>query len=182
MQFFDLEPFHGNAPGLNIQIQGGVERRGARFGVHYEITGDLSLVHFPAAVKKPERKSHLWEDTCLEFFMGPRDSPGYWEFNLSPSSHWNIYRFEDYRNESRENKMLREEAFAELPFSVHPGDHRFKLDLDLDAGRILKGEEPVEMGVCAVIQTKTRNFGYWALVHGAVKPDFHERSSFILKF
>lgn len=181
MEFFHLEPFAGKAPGLDIRIQGRIERRGPRFDVHCEITGDLSLVHFPPAVKKPERKSRLWEDTCLELFMGTRGSPGYWEFNLSPSGHWEVYRFKDYRNESLAKQRLREEAFAELPFRVHRGDQNFSLDLDLDASRILKGEEPVDMGVCAVIQTQTRNLVYWALVHGSVKPDFHEREGFVLK-
>ena len=61
----------------------------------------------------PARRDRLWEETCFEFFLAVKNSPRYWEFNLSPAGHWNVYRFADYRQ-----GMQEEPAFASLPFSV----------------------------------------------------------------
>ncbi|MBU4054510.1 MAG: DOMON-like domain-containing protein [Proteobacteria bacterium] len=178
---FHLQPFNQNDPFLNIHIKGAVERQGTRFTVGYEITGDLSQIHFPSPWKAPERKSHLWEDTCLEFFIGPESSSKYWEFNCSPSGDWNVFRFEDYRNHGHGGVILQEEAFAVLPFMVHREFQAFSLVLEMDAGEIIKKEERVEMGVNAIIKRKTQNMSFWALHHGSTKPDFHERKDFLIK-
>ena len=53
----------------------------------------FSLKPFPVF---PRRRDRLWEETCLELFLGEEGSERYWEFNLSPAGHWNVYRFEFY--------------------------------------------------------------------------------------
>ena len=56
----------------------------------YEARGNLSKVEIPAAAETPRRRDRLWEETCLELFLGTADSGEYWEFNLSPAGHWNV--------------------------------------------------------------------------------------------
>ena len=110
---FRLYPFPGTAPRFPLEITGTVTRRGRTLVLHYEIRGDLEALSLPGPAANPGRLDGLWHETCLEFFLAPPDSPRYWEFNLSPAGHWNVYRFRDYRQ-----GMTEDEAFTALPFSV----------------------------------------------------------------
>src|SRR4030042_7193941 len=57
-------------------------------------------------------------------------SERYWEFNLSPAGHWNVYRFASYRKEMRE-----EPAFASLPFRVRTEPEALRLSRLSPKGR-----------------------------------------------
>jgi hypothetical protein len=141
----------------------------------YAVTGNLSVLAVPPAAESPERKDRLWEETCLELFLGAKGSDRYWEFNLSPSGHWNVYRFTSCREGRQE-----EQAFPYLPFCVRIEPGILRLSLDLDLGKILPAGETVEAGVCAVIQTTTGGTSHWAPVHPGPRPDFHRRDGFAL--
>ena len=94
---FLLKPFPGEATPAGVTIGGSIARRAAALSVRYEVRGDLSKVSIPTAAEAPRRRDRLWEETCLELFLGTEDSDRYWEFNLSPSGNWNVYRFTRYR-------------------------------------------------------------------------------------
>jgi hypothetical protein len=117
----------------------------------------------------------LWEETCLELFLGAKGSGRYWEFNLSPAGHWNVYRFTSYRE-----GMQEEPALSSLPFGVRIEPGILRLSLDLDLRKILPAGEAVEAGVCAVIRTATGGTSHWALAHPGPRPDFHRRDGFAL--
>lgn len=159
----------------DLAITGTIGRSGSGFSIRYAVAGDLSTLAVPPAAESPERKDRLWEETCLELFLGAKGSAGYWEFNLSPAGHWNVYRFTSYRAGGQD-----EAAFSSLPFRVRTGPSAFHLFLELDLGGILPGGETVEAAVCAVARTISGAASHWALFHPGHGPDFHRRDGFLL--
>jgi hypothetical protein len=143
--------------------------------IGYAIVGDLSELAIPTPAKSPKRKDGLWEETCLEFFLGMKDSARYWEFNLSPAGHWNVYSFTSYRKGMRE-----EPAFASLPCLIRTESGAFRLSLEVEPGRILPAGKTFEVAVCAVVRTVTGKNSHWALAHPGPRPDFHRRDGFLL--
>ncbi|MBE0569227.1 MAG: DOMON-like domain-containing protein [Deltaproteobacteria bacterium] len=171
---FSLKPFPGGEPLPSIGITGTVRRSADALSIGYAIAGDLSELAIPPPAKSPERMGGLWEETCLEFFLGMKDSGRYWEFNLSPAGHWNVYSFASYRKDRRE-----EPAFASLPFFVRTEPGAFRLSLDVDPRRILPAGEAFEVAVCAVLRTVTGMISHWALAHPGPRPDFHRKEGFL---
>ena len=176
MRFF-LKPFPGEENPAGVTIGGSIARRADTLSVRYEVRGDLSKVEIPIAAEAPRRKDRLWEETCLELFLGTADSGEYREFNLSPSGHWNVYRFTRYREGMRE-----EPAFTSLPFAVQIGPDGLELSMKLDVGKIIPSGKTIEAGVAAVVKTVKGSTRYWALTHSGPRPDFHRRENFALEF
>jgi hypothetical protein len=135
----------------------------------------MSKVSIPAAEGAPRRQDRLWEETCFELFLGTADSGEYWEINLSPSGHWNVFRFTGYREGMRE-----EPAYTSLPFDVRIVPDALELSMELDAGKIIPAGKTIEAGVAAVVGTIDGGNSHWALLHPASRPDFHRRDGFAL--
>ncbi len=172
---FALLPFPGEIfP--EIKISGSAGREGNVFSIHYNITGDLPRIVLPAAGTAPERVDGLWEATCMEFFLSPRGRVDYWEFNLSPSGDWNVYRLDSYREGFR-----REPSIERLPFKFHRGPDALGLSLECDLARVINPDIKIEAAITAVIKTADGKLSYWALKHPAGKPDFHHRESFVIE-
>lgn len=172
---FSLKPFRDKDPVPDIEIAGSIGRRVNIVSIGYTLRGDLPDLAIPAPIDVPDRKDRLWEDTCLEFFLGAKGSKDYCEFNLSPAGHWNVYRFSSYREGMRE-----EPAIASLPFEVWSEPGALRLALDLDIGAIVPAGSAVDVAVCAVVKTRTGAVSHWALVHPGPRPDFHRRDGFLL--
>ncbi len=173
---FLLKPFPGEGRGPGPAIAGSIARHANLLSVVYEIRGDLSEISVPEPADAPGRRDRLWEGTCLELFLGPDGSAAYWEFNLSPAGHWNVYRFESYREGMRE-----EPVFSSLPFGVRTEPRMFRLSLDVDIGRLVPAGKGADVAVCAVVRTKAGESSHWALSHPGLRPDFHRRDGFRLR-
>lgn len=173
---FSLHPFPSDNPDPRLRISGNISRYADVFAIRYELGGCLGELAIAAPADKPARKGGLWEETCFEFFLAEKDASGYREFNLSPAGHWNVYRFEDYRREMRE-----EAAFAVLPFRVERRAQSLVLALEVDLDGILRADRSVEAAVSAVIRRADGVATYWALAHCGPRADFHHRDSFILE-
>jgi hypothetical protein len=182
---FSLKPFKIKPP-PNVKITGTVGRSNNTFSISYAVQGSLPDIMVPAPEDKPSRKWGLWEETCLEFFLAAKNARGYWEFNLSPSGHWNVYRFASYRKgnvyrfASYRKGMKEETAFASLPFRVRREPDSLGLSLELPLNTIIPADKALKVAVSAVIKTTDGRTAYWALTHPAPQPDFHRRDSFIL--
>lgn len=172
---FSLKPFPGEERGPAREIRGALSRSADSLSLDCAIRGDLGRLAIPAPAARPGRKGRLWEETCLEMFLGTKDSEGYWEFNLSPAGHWNVYRFSSYRRGMRE-----ETAFPSLPFRVLPERGALRVCLGLSLGTILPGGKDVAVGVCAVVRTAHGTASHWAMAHPGDRPDFHRREGFAL--
>jgi hypothetical protein len=173
---FPLVPFPGRATPKEVKIAGAIGRHNSQLSITYVLLGPLSKLAVPLSSKVPSRRKSLWKETCFEFFIATGDSPHYWEFNLSPSGHWNVYRFLSYRQ-----GMQEEPAFDSLPLALKERPHALELSLLVDLGRIIRAGQTLRVGVAAVIKTAGGRRSYWALTHHGPDPDFHLRDSFLIK-
>lgn len=169
VQTFSLFPFDS----VILNLSGSIERIDHRLALQYNLSDDRSQVLIPAA-KLPSRQHNLWKTTCFEFFIGVHNDRQYWEFNLSPSGDWNVYRFENYRA-----GMQEETAFSSLPFKVERRSHQTSLTIELDLN-LLEIASPIEVGITAVIEHTDHQTSYWALKHCGTEADFHIRESFAI--
>ncbi len=175
-QAFSLKPFSPISPPLNFKITGHIARRPRQLAIRYDLRGDLAELMIPAPADVPARRHGLWEETCFEFFLGVKDAPRYWEFNLSPAGDWNVYRFAGCRQ-----GMAEETALTSLPLSVRRGSDSLRLELELDVGVIVSADQPLMVGIAAVIRLAGNGVTYWALIHPGTAADFHRRESFLVE-
>jgi hypothetical protein len=173
---FSLQPFAPIGPPLTIKIAGHIAWRPRQLAIRYDLRGDLAELIIPAPAEIPARRHGLWEETCCEFFLGVKDSPRYWEFNLSPAGHWNVYSFGGYRQ-----GMAEETVLTSLPLSVRRRPDSLRLDLELDVGAIVSADQPLAVGIAAVIKLAGGGLTYWALTHPGPQADFHRRDSFLVE-
>jgi hypothetical protein len=172
-QSFALQPFIAGAP---FAINGTVSRAQACLTVTYTLNGPLHNLIIAPPADQPSRQWVLWEHTCFELFLAAHGAAPYWEWNLSPAGHWNVFRLSGYRQGIQE-----EPAFQALPFTVqwHPGELGLALDIDLAA--LVPANLPLEVGLSAVLQPQNGPLSFWALTHQGPAPDFHNRQGFLLK-
>jgi len=175
-QTFSLQPFPCTKSLLNLKIAGNIARNGNKLAIRYILENDLKEIAIAPPSNTPSRKHELWQDTCFEFFLGIKDFARYWEFNLSPVGHWNVYRFDGYRQ-----GMQEETAFEKLSFNVQNQADGLILVLDVDLDKIISTEEAIEVGITTVIKDRNGEVTYWALTHQGAEADFHLRDSFIVK-
>jgi hypothetical protein len=175
-QSFSLKPFPSAGLLPHLKITGNIGRRSKILTISYALLGPLAELVIPAPVDMPARKNALWEETCLEFFLGVKNSDRYWEFNLLPAGHWNIYRFRSYRQ-----GMQEEPAFTSLPFSVQRQPDALRLSMKLDLDKIILADQTLKVASSAVIKPINGKITYWALAHPGPQADFHRRDSFILE-
>jgi hypothetical protein len=173
---FSLEPFPNSNFPPSIKITGKLDRINNQLAIEYLLSGKLTDIIIPKPVKLPIRKHELWKETCLEFFLGVKNSSQYWEFNLSPSGDWNIYSFDNYRQGMKE-----EMTFNSLHFVVESQSNSWRLSLNLDLNKIISQEKCLEMGINTVIKSTDENISYWALTHPKSQADFHQRDGFAIK-
>jgi hypothetical protein len=161
----------------DIEITGTIERKADNLAVGYHISGSLREIEIPGSKNNPERRIGLWEHTCLEFFIGEPGLSRYWEFNLSPSGDWNVFRFEHYRE-----GLYEEMAFPELPFKAgQESSNNFNLNLEWGLEKIFEPGRALEMAISAVIENKSGMGSMWALSHPKSGPDFHHRKGFLIR-
>ena len=172
---FFLQPFPPGDPWPPLDIIGGIIRGASTFAMHYMLLGRLEDLVIPEPAAIPVRKNGLWEETCFELFLGVKDSPLYWEINLSPSGQWNIFRFADYRQGMRE-----ETALKPVLFTVQTRPGTIFISLELNLAEVLEANQPVELGFSAVIRHRNGEVTYWALNHLGPRPDFHRRDGFTI--
>jgi hypothetical protein len=173
---FGLQPFPSTDPLPCLQLTGHVVRRSPLFAIHYALVGPQAGLILPSPAHRPARTHGLWNETCFEFFLAVKDSPQYWEFNLSPAGHWNVYRFTDYRQ-----GMQEEMGFTSLPLGVATRSDLLALALEVDLNCILPAEPPLEVAVSAVIKHRDGDVTAWALTHRGPQADFHRRGAFIIE-
>jgi hypothetical protein len=174
-QAFGLVPFP--APKLPvIAITGKVSFQNDILSLDYVLSGDITHILFPPVSHASSRKDELWKATCFEFFLAREAQPGYWEFNLSPSGDWNVYRMDAYRRIG----FQQETKVARLPFEIKRESGAYSLHVSVDLAPIIGSEPELQLGVTVVIQTNDGNETYWALTHPAPNADFHLRESFTL--
>jgi hypothetical protein len=172
---FHLVPFP--APILPaIHITGSIALQDQVLDLTCLIEGAVEQVRLPEISLNPSRRDELWKGTCFEFFLATKARPEYWEFNMSPSGDWNVYRMDAYRRAG----FREESAIQRLTFGVQKQPGLLELHVTVDLSPIVQPFESLEIGVAAVVQSNDGKPSYWALVHPEPQADFHLRESFIL--
>ena len=171
---YSLHPFEPENFSGDLNLQGNLNYEENLLHIEYVISDDWQKVKIPSKSNSCDRQDGLWETTCLEFFIGIVDSPIYWEFNLSPSGCWNVYRFTGYRE-----GMEIETAFENLPFEFIQQSDRLLLQIQIDTTQIVKKSQALEIAITTVIEEQEGNISYWALKHSGKQADFHLRDSFV---
>ena len=173
---FSLKPFPSSDTLPYLEISGNIGRLSKTLTISYTLHGLLSEVIIPAPADVPARKNALWEETCFEFFLGTKKSDRYWEFNLSPAGHWNVYCFESYRQ-----GMQEELAFESLIVNVQRKPDALQLSLKVDLDKINLIDKTLKVAISAVTKSINGKITYWALTHPGPQADFHLKDSFIIE-
>lgn len=178
---FVLQPFGLTAADLGLRLQGQVALQGDRLRIRYQLSGDLGSVKLPPpAAAGPARCDGLWEHTCFELFLAAEGMEPYWEVNLAPNGHWNLYRLDRYRHGLA--PMPDRDA---LPVAVDTTPEQLHLSLELLLPQELVWacrQRALRLGVTTVIEQRGGALSFWALAHGGPQADFHRREDFLLRF
>lgn len=137
--------------------------------VRFIIGGELDKIVMPPR-RALGRTDGLWQTTCCEIFLQPEGHPHYLEFNLSPSTAWASYWFDDYRAGMREADV--EPNFDRVGGIVQA---LFDISNQPDLQHV-----DWRLGLSAVIEESDGTKSYWALAHPPGKPDFHHPDCFAL--
>jgi len=144
---------------------------GRALRLRYRVDGHEELLVPPFAGRG--RADELWRTTCFELYLQPEGETGYVEFNFSPSQRWAAYDFEDYRAGMRD-RPLDAEPVGEL----NSGERLLVQDVLLDTAAL--PAKPWRLGLSAILEEDDGTISYWALAHGAGRPDFHHPDGFAL--
>lgn len=173
---FILEPYPGLPTPVGVRVSGMIQREGAILQLDWRLEAPAGSLAIPQPAARPERRRELWEETCFEFFLASPERPGYWEFNLSPAGHWNVFRFESYRA-----GMTDETAFDALPFSVSNRPGTCEVSACLDTTGLGIAAAPWHVALSTVVAEPGGRVTYWALSHPGPQPDFHHPDAFLVR-
>lgn len=155
----------------DIDVTG--ERGTQALTLSYSIAGNLNALRIPEE-SAGQRTDELWQHTCLELFVRPRDADCYYEFNFAPSGDWAAYQFEAYRDGGRDLQEI------EVQINTKRRGDGLTLAVTLTGLPSVLLQSPVSIGLSAVIEPKNSERSYWALHHPLNKPDFHHTDGFTL--
>jgi len=159
-----LYPFAQQYPAGVQDVEVDLSIHDGQLHLIYRVQADDGCIVWPAS-GGAERQDGLWQHTCFEVFIAAGN--GYREYNFAPSGAWAAYDFTSYRE-------------GMMPAAVSPPE------INMVAGTALKAVIDVpapaaRLAISAVIELRDGTRSYWALHHGADKPDFHHPDSFTLR-
>jgi hypothetical protein len=165
---FDREPWLES-----LRLEASAQWQVGVLHLAFALADPEGTVLIPDPSPAPQRRDGLWQSTCLEAFFAVGGEPQYWELNLAPSGHWNLYRLEAYRQ-----GLQPEAAISTLPHQLQRSPNGLELQLDLPLQPLIQPTAELELSLTAVLDQRGHGCSYWAWDHVAAEPDFHQRSSF----
>lgn len=173
---FVLEPYPGLPCPGGVRVSGTARREGPILHLDWRLEGPAGSFAIPLVAARPERRRELWEETCFECFLASPERPGYWEFNLSPAGHWNVFRFDSYRA-----GMADETAIGALPFAVSNRPGICEVSACIETTGLGLAADTWLLAVSTVVAEPGGRVTYWALAHPGTQPDFHHRDAFLVR-
>ena len=161
---------HSSTPSMPMTLPVRFGRTGGVLRVTFRIPGDTFEIWLPDKAPS-EFRDELWQHTCFEVFVMPREGPKYMEVNLSPSTEWAAYQFDDYRDGMRPASIEPAKIVSTRP------KNRFELSAAIEIPDW--ADVPWRVNLTAVIEEKDGRKSYWALAHPDGPPDFHNRDCFV---
>jgi hypothetical protein len=152
---------HPDAPaGAIHSIEADLDRLPGGAIATFRVHGDISKLVIPSAAA-PERADNLWRTTCFELFVAGEGSK-YREFNFSPSGQWAAYEFDDCR-------AGMSNATANVESEIYQTNNALEFSAKVRA----EFQNPVLVGLTAVIEESDGATRYWSTAFAPGKPDFH---------
>lgn len=150
-----------------------VARQGAGLALRYRLTGRIGelVIPEPAPLR---RADGLWQHTCFEAFLRKSGDEAYRELNFSPSGAWAAYDFTAYRADMRET-----DGQEAPPIECLAGGRMLELATTASLGD-LAGTR-LDLGLSAVIESRTGARSFFAAAHPPGKPDFHHSDCFAIE-
>lgn len=172
----NLLPFSNTA--YPVDIKGSILLSDHDLHIYFQIAGDISNVVLKSYNYQNLRRHNLWETTCFEAFISQKGSKEYWEVNLSSDGDWNIYHFNRYREDMKEEIKIN----SIKPVSTFTDEDIFLLKVSIPINSLFDlRKNSIECSLCSVIQHKDGEILYYSTHHAGEKPDFHLRDSFVLE-
>jgi hypothetical protein len=154
---------HPHCPaGSIVRIDAEIEPTPTGCRALFVATGDTSRIKLPVLEPDRARFDDLWRTTCFEIFWQPAGGSWYREFNLSPSTRWACYDFDDFRTGMRNGS-----ATVDISMSVTPETLRLEAIVMSDLPR------PASVALNAIIEDADGANRFWALAFADGAPEFH---------
>jgi hypothetical protein len=150
------------ATGSIVRIDAEIEATSNGCRALFIASGDVARIKIPDLQADRGRYDDLWHTTCFEIFWQPLGSKFYREFNLSPSTRWACYDFDDFRAGMR-NAPAKVDIKIELTAATLRLETHIESDLPVPAKVALNG----------IIQDADGLNRFWALAFGDGEPEFH---------
>lgn len=150
------------APGSITQIEAMLEATAAGCRVTFVARGDVGRIAIPLHQADRDRFDNLWKTTCFEIFWQPEGGTWYREFNLSPSSRWACYDFDDFRA-----GMRNAPANVDIDVAISATQLRLTADIMSDLRR------PAKVALNGIIEDADGNNRFWAIAFPDGAPEFH---------
>ena len=149
-------------PGPITAVSASVEPTADGCGAEFRLPGEIGKIKVPEHAASM-REDFLWKTTCFEIFWQPDGGDWYREFNLSPSSKWACYDFDDFRLNSRDGPVRAIEVAC-----THSAN-----ELVLRANISSELHNPAQVALNAIVEDLDGNIQFWALAFPDGKPEFH---------
>lgn len=159
MQSLVLHPHCPPGPITSVEAEIEPTAQGCR--ARFRFSGDIAAIKVPETAA-PERMDNLWKTTCFEIFWQPESGTYYREFNLSPSTRWACYDFDDFRLNSRD-------APAEVDIACTHDGHELVLTAEIRS----ELPTPAAVALNGIVEDRDGNIQFWALAFQEGKPEFH---------
>lgn len=149
-----------------------LEASAATLDLRYMLDAPLARLAIPPS-RESRHVDELWRHTCFEAFLRVKDSTAYYELNVSPSTEWALYSFQNTR------KGMAPVTGAHAPeVRMQRAANRLQVNVRLDLRSLSR---IAALALAAVIEDENARLSYWALKHPSPQPDFHHPDAFLLE-
>lgn len=155
------------------KIRTTLEFKNNKITLEYQVLGHMAHYHFPKPTKQ-KRANNLWLDSSFELFLAPKNRTSYYEINVSPSTQWNAYMFQAYKQEMKESTIFSTPSIKILHLEE---EYSFSFEMAVQEG-FLSQKLEINLAVILLGNDGVRNF--YSLVKGEGMPDFHDREGFVV--
>ncbi|MDN3645451.1 hypothetical protein QWY75_04410 [Pontixanthobacter aestiaquae] len=150
------------AEGPITAVSADIEATESGCRARFRFRGDMAKIKVPVHAPS-ERMDNLWKTTCFEIFWQPHGGNYYREFNLSPSSRWACYDFDDFRENSTDAPV----------HAISIASSHNDSELVLEASIASELPVPADIALNAIVEDKGGTIQFWALAFEDGKPEFH---------
>jgi hypothetical protein len=173
-----LHPFT-TASFTAIELRATARFAAGGLALSFSLSGNFTAFALPSPAAPNatgERRDRLWQSTCWECFVAAANAPDYFEINLSPTHHWNIYHFTAYR------QGMTAPPIPTPSLRSWREDDCYQLDALVSGLPLASDPANWRLGLAAVLVTAGGGYqDYFALVHPGIEPDFHHPDGFIFR-